>query len=178
MKLPIRSILAAGALAAALLGTSACSGTTETTGTTAGHGAQAAVVVQTSFPGLPAAAGEPTLASLKQARPKPGTVVQASGPFDNRFKLDRPALKDGAVTGTITVTSDVSDLLELEVVAGFYDKDRTLLGTGRFVHHAGADGHAHSGPPSETEEFSVRVPKDLADKTVSAAVGVPVLVNE
>jgi hypothetical protein len=175
MKLPIRSILAAGALAAALLGTSACSGTP---GTATGQDVQAAAVVQTAFPGLPAATGEPALASLHQVKPKPGTVVQAAGPFDSRFTLDRPALKDGAVTGAITVTSDVSDLLELEVMAGFYDQAGTLLGTGRFVHHAGVDAHAHSGPPSETEEFSVSVPTDLAGRAVSAAVGVPVLVNE
>ena len=176
MKISTRLLLTAGALAAALLGASSCAGTTGTLA--AQEEAASSVTVQTAFAGLAAASAEPMLESLATLRPRPGTVVQAAGPFDGRFTLDRPALAGGSVTGAVTITTDVSDLLELEVLVGFYDKDGVLLGTDRFVHHAGAEGHAHSGPPSETEPFSINVPKELADRTVSAAVGVPVLVNE
>ncbi|MBC7723951.1 MAG: hypothetical protein H7146_04265, partial [Burkholderiaceae bacterium] len=84
---------------------------------------------------------------------------------------------DGAtVSGAVRITSDVSDLLELEVVAGFYDVDGTLLGTDRFVHHLGDE--VHDGPPVESEAFTIAVPAPLAGRVGAVAVGVPVLVNE
>ena len=113
------------------------------------------------------------------AHPQPGQAVRAAGPFDNRFEIDGLAFDGQKVTGSVRITSDVSDLLELVVVAGFYDAAGTLLGTARFEHHAEGDaGHGHVGPPSETEEFSITVPADATGKAVSVAVGVPVLVNE
>jgi hypothetical protein len=140
--------------------------------------AQPAVAVMTSFPGLTSATGAPTLPSLEQLHPGPGAVLQATGPFDDRFKLGGLAFDGTTATGSVTITSDVSDLLELEVVAGFYGSDGTLLGTGRHVHHATEDGHTHSGPPSESEAFEIAVPAELAQRVASVAVGVPVLVNE
>lgn len=137
------------------------------------------VSVQTTLPGLTAPTGEPDLPSLAQMHPHPGQAVRATGPFDNRFEVDALAFDGRNVAGAVRITSDVSDLLELVVVAGFYDADGQLLGTARFEHHADGDaGHQHSGPPSETEEFRIPVPAEFAGKAVSAAVGVPVLVNE
>ena len=134
--------------------------------------------VQTSFPGLAPAAGEPDLPGLQAAHPAAGQAIQVGGPFDDRFVLENTAFTGSAATGTIRITSDVSDLLELQILAGFYDEKGALLGTGRFEHHLGEEGHNHEGPPSETETFSIDVPANLAGKAVSAALGVPVLVNE
>jgi len=140
-----------------------------------------AEAARTSFPGLQPAAAEPTIPGLDRISPAPDSVVQAPGPFDDRFQLEGLALDADGVHGAVLVVSDVSDLLELEVLAGFYDADGRLLGTGRFVHHldeSTAD-HAHeTATPNEREEFVIPVPADLQGAVVSAAVGVPVLVNE
>lgn len=82
------------------------------------------------------------------------------------------------VVGALEVTSDVSDLLELQVLAGFYDASGTLIGRGRFTHHLDEETHHDDGPPSEHESFTIAVPMRLRGQAVSAAVGVPVLVNE
>ena len=76
------------------------------------------------------------------------------------------------------VTSDVSDLLDLQVLAGFYDHDGALLGTGRFVHHLEQGHDDQAGTPVEQQAFRIDVPADLRGRAVSAAVTVPVLVNE
>jgi hypothetical protein len=142
---------------------------------------------RTSFPGLEPAAAEPHLPGLTSLRPRPGEVVQATGPFDDRFVLRDLRLDAGTLDGTAQITSDVSHLLEFEAVAGFYDEQGRLLGTGRFVHHLEeGQGHVdhdateagHGGPPSELQEFSIPVPAGAQGRAVSAAVGVPVLVNE
>ncbi|PKW26608.1 hypothetical protein [Phycicoccus duodecadis] len=155
--------------------------------TTHGEGASAAPVAprtaRTALPGLvPAASADPGLISLASLHPAPGTVARAPGPFDDRFRLDGARLDGRSVRGTVTVTSDVSDLLELEVVAGFYDAEGRLLGTGRFVEHheegAGDEPHAAGGRPSEARAVSIPVPADLQGREVSAALGVTVLVNE
>jgi hypothetical protein len=137
-----------------------------------------AATVQTTLPGLLPASGEPELPALEGTKPLQGRAVQVKGPFDDRFVLEQLVFTPAGASGTIRITSDVSDLLELQILAGFYDEQGKLLGTGRYVHHAEEDGHSHSGPPSETEKFSIPVPENLRDKAVSAAVGVPVLVNE
>lgn len=134
--------------------------------------------VKTAFPGLAPAQGEPDLAELHTTRPSPGQVLQVHSPFDDRLVLESLAFDGKSATGAVRVTSDVSDVLDLQVLAGFYDENGTLIGTARFVHHLGSEGHDHSGPPEEREEFSIPVPAELQAKTASAAVGVPVLVNE
>ncbi|WP_369045892.1 hypothetical protein [Sinomonas sp. P10A9] len=137
------------------------------------------VSVQTQLPGLTAPAGEPDLPSLEDTSPQPGQAVRAAGPFDNRFEIDGLVFDGKSVAGAVRITSDVSDLLELVVIAGFYDAGGQLVSTGRFEHHTDADaGHQHAGPPSEIEEFTIALPAEAAGKAVSAAVGVPVLVNE
>ncbi|MFJ6270347.1 hypothetical protein ACIQG8_10150 [Pseudarthrobacter oxydans] len=139
---------------------------------------QASAAAKTSFPGLASAEGEPDLAGLRTTRPAPGQILRVQGPFDDRIVFEGLAFDGQAATGAVRVTSDVSDLLELQVLAGFYDDRGNLLGSARFVHHLGSDGHGHSGPSEEGEEFSIPVPAGLAPHAVSAAVGVPVLVNE
>ena len=133
---------------------------------------------RTSLPGLVPARGEPDLPGLVTARPAYGAVARLAGPFDDRFRLSRLDYASGRVSGVLTVTSDVSELLELQVLAGFYDGDGRLLGTGRFVHHL--DGHhEHAGAdPHAIERFAIVAPRRIQPRAVSAAVGVPVLVNE
>jgi hypothetical protein len=134
----------------------------------------------TEFPGLEPAADEATLPGLETSDPPPRTVTQVAGPFDDRFTLSGLRVDEGVVTGRLRVTSDVSDLLELEVVVGFYDAGGGFLGTARAVHHVdGAAGHPHDdGPPSEVERFDIAAPACFAQRVSSAVVGVPVLVNE
>lgn len=135
---------------------------------------------QTTFPDLTPAAGAPTLASLADLHPEPGTVVEASGPFDDRFHFQRLSFDGTTVTGTTTITSDVSEVLELEAVAGFYDRNGALVGTARDVYHLDESAHqpADEGVPEESYPFSITVPGELRGRAVAAAVGVPILVNE
>ncbi len=137
-----------------------------------------ASAARTEFPGLTAATGDPELPGLATADPEPGTVAVVEGPFDDRLDVSGLKLTDDTLTGTVTITSDVSTLIELQVLAGFYDADGKLLGTGRFTHHASEGEHSHEGPPSPEESFEVEVPGDLGGTVAAAAVGVPVLVNE
>lgn len=139
--------------------------------------APAQPVVKTDLPGLTAPSGDPDLPSLHEARPSAGAAEQVAGPFDSRFELDGLVFDGSAVSGTVRITSDVSDVIDLMVLAGFYDADGRLLGTASFEHHGEGD-HAHVGPPNEDEAFSIEVPEELRDTAVSAAVGIPVLVNE
>jgi hypothetical protein len=144
-----------------------------------GDAADPQAAARTSFPDLTPATAEPTLPGLATLSPAPGSVAQVAGPFDDRFRLEGLGFDGRAVTGTVAVTSDVSDLLELEVLAGFYDRDGTLLGTAREVHHLDESTVApdHEGPPDEDYRFQIKVP-DQVRGAVAAAVGVPVLVNE
>lgn len=164
------TLLAAAAVTAAALSQPAAPVSAETL--------RPAATVKTSLPGLAPASGEPELPGLLNAHPKQGQAIQVKGPFDDRFVLDRLTFTAGAASGTIRITSDVSDLLELQILAGFYDNQGKLLGTGRYEHHLEEDGHTHAGPPTETETFTIPVPKNLHGTAVSTAVGVPVLVNE
>lgn len=146
--------------------------------------------VQTQLPGLSTPSGEPEVSSMATMSPSAGQLVQAPGPFDDRFRFDELRLDKGTVTGSVTVTSDVSELLELQVVAGFHDEQGTLLGTERFTHHLEAthahdagEAHGHeSGSPGATpfphQDFRLQAPAAYRDRVVSASVGVPVLVNE
>lgn len=135
---------------------------------------------KTSFPDLTPASGDPQLPSLAALHPKAGTVVPAAGPFDDRFTLSELQFDGKAVSGKALITSDVSDVLEFEALAGFYDGDGVLLGTARHSYHLDETaGHPeHEGPPDEAQSFTIAVPADLTGRAVSAAVGVPVLVNE
>jgi len=144
-------------------------------------GADPQSAARTALPDLTPASGPPTLESLETVAPAPGQVVQAAGPFDDRFRLSGLRFDGRTLTGTATVTSDVSEILELEAVAGFYDRDGRLLGTARDVYHLdeSAGGHAeHEGTPDERHPIRITVPAPLRGQAVAAAVGIPVLVNE
>ena len=136
--------------------------------------------VKTTLPGLSAASGAPELASIRLLRPHLGEVRQAAGPFDDRFALDGLAFDGTTVSGSLRVTSDVSAVLDLEVIAGFYDNGGAFIGTARFVYHAVDDGPTDpvTGTPVESIRFQATVPAELTGLAVSASVGVPVLVNE
>ena len=150
-----------------------------------GHRSTQAVTVvdrsaaaRTSFPGLAAATGEPSLAGLATAAPAPGTVVSVAGPFDDRFSFRSLVLDRRKVSGSVVVTSDVSEVLDLQVVAGFYSRAGALLGTGTYSFHLDESHATASSVPVEAMPFIVKVPTTLQGKAVSAAVGVSVLVNE
>ena len=136
--------------------------------------------VATTLPGLAAPMGEPQLASIARLHPTAGAVVPAAGPFDDRFVLQDLRFDGARVSGIVDVTSDVSEVLELQVLAGFYDTNGALLGTDRFVHHLTDDGGTDpaTGTPQEHTVFSIAVPAEFAGRAVSVSLGVPVLVNE
>lgn len=153
------------------------------TGSTADSSASVAAPApgaRVSLPGNVPATGEPELPSLSTLRPRPGSAVQAPGPFDDRFTMAGLRFDGRAVHASATITSDVSDVLEFGALAGFYDARGALIGTGRFTYHndESVPHEDHAGPPSELETVSITVPKALQGRAVSAAVGVPVLVNE
>jgi hypothetical protein len=135
---------------------------------------------RTSFPELTPASGAPVLPSLATLSPAPGAVMEAAGPFDDRFHFRELTFDGRRVVGTAEITSDVSDVLEFETVAGFYDHTGTLLGSGRHTFHLdeSESDHAHEGVPDQKQHFEIAVPAALRGKAVAAAVGVPVLVNE
>ncbi|WP_167726451.1 hypothetical protein [Cryobacterium sp. TMT3-29-2] len=142
--------------------------------------APVAVTPQASFAGLTAATGEPELAGIAQAQPSPGEIVRAAGPFDDRFSLEDLAFDGAAVTGGVLVTSDVSEVLDRQVLAGFYDQQGMLLGSDRFVYHLATTiaSSGHAAAPDERVTFRIEVPAPLAGQAASVALGVPVLVNE
>lgn len=139
-----------------------------------GHRSPTAASAIRPLSGLPASpAPDAVTAALGAQHPRPSTVGRVRGPFDDRLRLTGLALSGHAVSGGLTVTSDVSEILEVEVLAGFYDARGQLLGTASYVRHGEdfADVNEHLG-------FSIRPAPAYAARVASAAVGVPVLVNE
>lgn len=132
---------------------------------------------KTTFPGLASAEGEPELQGMQDAGPGKGQTAQVPGPLDDRFVLEGLTFDGTAVSGTLQITGNTSDLLDLQILAGFYDDKGSLLGTARFVHHRGSE-EPHADAPGGRTEFAISVPVQYRDKAVSAAIGVPVLVNE
>ncbi|MFG3284148.1 hypothetical protein [Streptomyces sp. NPDC048111] len=110
-----------------------------------------------------------------------GEVSLEQGPFTDRIKVTGTALAGGAVTGHLAVTSDVSELIALELRAAYYGADGRLLGTGSFQYaeeghdeHSGGHTPAAEGPGID---FTVR-PGPLSGTPAGAVLSVPVLVNE
>ena len=122
----------------------------------------------------------PTTAVETGPAPRPGTVVQGVGPFDDRFTLSGLTLAQGAVTGQLLITSDVSEIIVLEVHAAFYDTAGTLLGRVVQVHQDdhGGNGSGVAGLPDESVAVAVTAPAAYRDRVSAARVTVPVLVNE
>lgn len=107
-----------------------------------------------------------------------GEVRLVPGPFTDRVRLSGIRLDGATVRGTLAITSDVSDVLALEVRAAFYDASGRLLGTGTFEH---ADEEPVAGgthvPSNDGIPFAITA--DPAGGAVAAAMlSIPVLVNE
>lgn len=122
--------------------------------------------------------GDPDLPGFATADPVPGTVARVAGPFDDRFVLHDVRLGRSAVTGELEVTSDVSDILELQVVVAFYDSTGTRTGQERYTYHLDEGSDPQARPTRPGHAFAVTIPPAIREGVTSAAVGVPVLVNE
>ena len=110
--------------------------------------------------------------------PPAGTVTEVAGPFDDRFTLADLRLSAGVVTSKLRVTSDVSEIINFEITASFYDAKGLLLGTAT---QQIAEGDGSKGnPTAENGGVELRLaanPSYLA-RVASAQVRVPVMVNE
>ncbi|RKE20477.1 hypothetical protein [Streptomyces sp. TLI_171] len=130
---------------------------------------------------LPAPRQAPAPAAVLATPVATGEVRVENGPFTDRIRLTGLALTaTPAVTGHLTVTSDVSDVLALEVHAAYYDAAGHLLGTGTFQYQEeeAATGQ-HAGPRAAGEGIDLTVPADhLTGTPTGAVLTVPVLVNE
>ncbi|MFJ9826657.1 hypothetical protein ACIRSU_20130 [Streptomyces sp. NPDC101160] len=136
---------------------------------------------------FPAPRTAPPAAPTLTPAPTKGEVRVEQGPFTDRVRLTRLALASAAaeprVTGHLAITSDVSDVLALELRAAYYDEHGRLLGTGSFQYQEeGEDAHGterHDGPRAAGDGIDFTVPaKGLTGTPVAAVVSVPVLVNE
>lgn len=174
LALTLAGVVALGAGA----GIAAATGVPGSRPAAAGSAAPALSAARTALPGYTPATAEPDLPGLRSARPAPGTVAQVAGPFDNRFTLEGSAFDGAAVTTTVQVSSDTSDLLALQLLAGFYDASGALLGTARFNLDEAVGTDPATGPPAQRYPVRITVPAELAGRAVSAAIGVTVLVNE
>ncbi|MFF0473962.1 hypothetical protein [Streptomyces sp. NPDC004284] len=130
---------------------------------------------------LPAPRTAPAPAPLLSAAPKQGEVRVAEGPFTDRVRFTRLVL-DGrrALTGHLVITSDVSDVITMELRAAFYDGGGRLLGSESFTY---GEDHEEEGRPAAPRaegtgiDFSIPA-KALRGKPAAAVLSVPVLVNE
>lgn len=162
-------LVAGTALVAAL---AACSGESAAPAGRTG----AADVAAVSAPTAPVSVAEPAATRLP-AVPAAGTVTVQPGPFDDRFSLAATRLAGDAVTTSLTVQSDVSELIVLETQADFYDAAGVLLGSVRDTHEDDhGDGEAHTA--AEAVPLQMRADPAYADRVHSAVLSVPVLVNE
>ena len=110
--------------------------------------------------------------------PAAGTVTRVLGPFDDRFTLADLRLSAGIVTSNLRVTSDVSEIINFEITAAFYDAQGLLLGTSS---QQLAEGDGSAGKPTaENAGVPLRLTADPAylARVASAQVRVPVMVNE
>ncbi|MFJ1647062.1 hypothetical protein [Streptomyces sp. NPDC088258] len=136
---------------------------------------------------LPAPRSAPEPAAEVAAPARSGEVRIEPGPFTDRVRITGLKLTGGsAVTGRLTITTDVSHVLALEVRAAYYDDAGRLLGTGSFEYQeeGGEGGHAHAdaaheGSHAGGEGIGFTVPaKKLTGTPAAAVISVPVLVNE
>ena len=104
-----------------------------------------------------------------------GTVSVADGPFTDRLRITELQLSGSAVTGSLAVTSDVSEVLNLELRVDFYGAAGDLLGSNRQVFTAQDTEPFHS--TSGVVGLPITVPAPLLGSH-SAVVSIPVLVNE
>jgi len=108
-----------------------------------------------------------------------GTVALAPGPFLDRVRLTALHLGPTAVTGTLDVTSDVSEIITLEVSVAFYDGAGTLLGSSSQLFSTADTEPFHTTSGVVGLPLTVPVPAQVtAGSPRSAVLGIPVLVNE
>ncbi|WP_405014718.1 hypothetical protein [Kitasatospora sp. NBC_01539] len=130
---------------------------------------------------LPAPRQAAAPAAALSAAPRPGEVRLEDGPFTDRVRLTGLKLAaDGTVTGHLAVTSDVSDVLALELRAAYYDAAGHLVGTGtlEYQEEEAATGR-HDGPRAAGDGIDVTVTgRGLTGTPAAAVLSLPVLVNE
>ncbi|WP_371653509.1 MULTISPECIES: hypothetical protein [unclassified Streptomyces] len=194
-----RSIRLAALALTALALTTACGGSG---GDKADAGQRPAQAEQAAAPAVtfPAPSGAPAPAATLAKVPARGEVRLEQGPFTDRVRITKLTLSEKStekasgkssekpsVTGHFAITSDVSDVLALELRAAFYDERGHLVGTGSFQYaeegEAGEAAHGtagHAAPRAEGAGIDfTAVPKaPLTGKATSAVLSVPVLVNE
>ncbi|MEV0414122.1 hypothetical protein AB0I68_25730 [Streptomyces sp. NPDC050448] len=183
MRILPRGAAAALAATAFLVFAAGCSGSPDADGAKGGAGKPAGSAAQVA---MPAPSGAPAPAAVLAPPAKPGEIRLEPGPFTDRVQLTAltlvPAGKPG-VTGHLAITSDVSDVLSLDLRAAYYDADGRLLGTGTFHYQEegtdGPGGDHHDGPRAAENGIDFTVPADQLTGTPSSAVlSLPVLVNE
>lgn len=109
------------------------------------------------------------------APPSPGSVDRSTGPFDDRFTVSGLTLRSGVVTGELTVTSDVSSIIVMEVHSAFFDRSGGYLGdVAQRVERD--DGAPHV--PDERVTLRLQPATSYAGRVSAARLYVPVLVNE
>ncbi|MGW4647189.1 hypothetical protein [Kitasatospora sp. NPDC004289] len=111
---------------------------------------------------------------------RPGEVRIEPGPFTDRVTLTELTLDKGsAVGGHLTITSDISDVLVMELRAAFYDQQGRLAGTGTFHYQEEESEGAHLGPRAAEGGIDFSIPAEkLTSAPVTAVLSLPVLVNE
>ncbi|MFJ8040814.1 hypothetical protein ACIRBX_09955 [Kitasatospora sp. NPDC096147] len=129
---------------------------------------------------LPAPQSAPAPGASLAGPVRPGEVRLEPGPFTDRVKLERLTLDKGsAVGGHLTITSDISDVLALELRAAFYDQQGQLAGTGTFHYQEEESEGAHLGPRAAEGGIDFSIPAEkLTSSPVTAVLSLPVLVNE
>ncbi|MFB8000758.1 hypothetical protein [Nocardia sp. NPDC056000] len=150
---------------------------TATLGTACSNSQTASAPTTVTTVTTPSYAAKPAVAPAASITAGPGEVRLEPGPFTDRIQLTGTRLDGTTVHGRLAITTDVSDVLALEVQAAFYDAAGKLVGTGHFEH---ADEEAMGGgthiPHDDGIDFTIPAPAGAA---VSAAVlSIPVLVNE
>lgn len=115
--------------------------------------------------------------------PAPGRAELVEGPFTDRLRLQRLALRAGTVTGAFSQVADNSAIIVMEVQADFFDARGSLLGSRRTVLRQPdvvAAGQGGTGSERYGGDVVFRVAPSAAwsARVSSAAVSVPTLVNE
>jgi hypothetical protein len=143
-----------------------------------GAGCSKASNSTTPVPATVAAAPATVAAAPASITAVSGEVRLTPGPFSDRVQVTGMRLEGASVHGRLAITTDVSDVLALEVRAAFYDATGKLIGTGLFEH---SDEEPVSGGPHipSNDGIDFVIASTTADVPVSAAVlTIPVLVNE
>ncbi|WP_405495239.1 hypothetical protein [Nocardia sp. NBC_00511] len=135
-------------------------------------------------PNTTTAAPAPSMPAPKTAAPPVAALIAAAGevrvepgPFTDRVRVTGTRLDGSTVHGTLTVTSDISDVLALEVHAAFYDAAGRLSGTGMFQHADAESVTAVHVPHGTGIDFTITA-TSAANPVSAVVLSIPVLVNE